>query len=99
MEVVVADLVRLVETPKESAADALAALGGIEGVAEKLHVQLEVGLSDTDEGKDIAAREARFGRNYVEPEQAASIFELMWQAWQVRIIVSFAGDMLTTTTC
>ncbi|RHZ31091.1 hypothetical protein DYB26_006314, partial [Aphanomyces astaci] len=93
MEVVVADLVQLVETPKESAAGALAALGGIEGVAERLHVRLESGLSDTtDQGKDIAEREARFGKNYIEPEKPSSILELMWEAWQDLTIMILTGS-------
>ncbi|ETW07818.1 calcium-translocating P-type ATPase, PMCA-type, variant [Aphanomyces invadans] len=92
MDVVVADLVRLVETPKESAADALAGLGGIEGVADKLRVQLETGLSDADQGKDIAERKARFGTNYVEPEKPSSILELMWEAWQDLTIMILTGS-------
>ncbi|ETV86036.1 hypothetical protein H257_02525 [Aphanomyces astaci] len=53
------DLVRLVETPKEHAAGALAELGGIEGVAQALNVSVDHGL-DSDNTADLAAREKTF---------------------------------------
>ncbi|KAF0714702.1 hypothetical protein AaE_011510, partial [Aphanomyces astaci] len=86
------DLVRLVETPKEHAAGALAELGGIEGVAQALNVSLDHGL-DSDNTADLAAREKTFGKNYIEPEKPQTIFQLMWHAFQdlTIIILTVAG--------
>ncbi|OQR83561.1 P-type ATPase (P-ATPase) Superfamily, partial [Achlya hypogyna] len=92
MKLLVGDLIRLVETPKERAAETLAALGGVEGVAASLDVSLEYGL-DGNNAADLAAREAAYGRNYIEPEKPSTIFELMWQAFQdlTIIVLSVAG--------
>ncbi|RQM20484.1 hypothetical protein B5M09_011530 [Aphanomyces astaci] len=86
------DLVRLVETQKERAADTLAQLGGIEGVAQALNVSLEHGL-DNNNAADLASRELHYGKNYVEPEKPKTIFELMWHAFQdlTIIILTVAG--------
>ncbi|KAH9110662.1 hypothetical protein AeMF1_014609, partial [Aphanomyces euteiches] len=86
----VKDLVRLVETPKEQAADALAQLGGVEGVAHSLNVALDQGL-DTHNAADLAAREATYGRNYIEPEKPQTILQLMWQAFQDLTIMILTG--------
>ncbi|KDO31182.1 calcium-translocating P-type ATPase [Saprolegnia parasitica CBS 223.65] len=92
MKLLTGDLIRLVETPKERAADALAHLGGVEGVAASLGVSLDIGL-DNDNTADLAQREATYGKNYIEPEKPSTIFELMWQAFQdlTIIILSVAG--------
>ncbi|RHY99127.1 hypothetical protein DYB35_012386 [Aphanomyces astaci] len=86
------DLVGLVETQKERAADTLAQLGGIEGVAQALNVSLEHGL-DNNNAADLASRELHYGKNYVEPEKPKTIFELMWHAFQdlTIIILTVAG--------
>ncbi|KAF0686219.1 hypothetical protein As57867_021855, partial [Aphanomyces stellatus] len=86
----VRDLVQLVETPKEHAADALAQRGGIEGIAHALNVSLDHGL-DENNAADLAAREARFGKNYIEPEPPATILQLMWQAFQDLTIMILTG--------
>ncbi|RHY20704.1 hypothetical protein DYB32_009975, partial [Aphanomyces invadans] len=88
----VRDLVRLVETPKEHAATALAELGGIEGVASALNVSLDSGL-DNDNATDLAAREKTYGKNYIEPEQPQTILQLMWHAFQdlTIIVLTVAG--------
>ncbi|KDO33671.1 calcium-translocating P-type ATPase [Saprolegnia parasitica CBS 223.65] len=92
MKLLTGDLIRLVETPKERAADALAALGGVEGVASSLGVALESGLDSTN-AADLGQREATYGKNYIEPEKPSTILELMWQAFQdlTIIILSVAG--------
>ncbi len=77
------DLVSLVETPKEHVGSAMANYGGVEGVASRLKVDLSAGLSSKNEA-DLIAREITFGKNYVEPERAKGILELMWDAFQVR---------------
>ncbi|CAK4177268.1 unnamed protein product [Aphanomyces euteiches] len=89
------DLVRLVETPKEQAAIALEALGGIEGVASQLGVSLETGL-DGGNATDLAKREATYGKNYVEPEKPTSILELMWEAWQDMTIMVLTASGLVS---
>ncbi|OQR89507.1 P-type ATPase (P-ATPase) Superfamily, partial [Thraustotheca clavata] len=83
MALVVGDLIRLVETPKERASGALAALGGVLGVANALDVDLNYGL----DGTDFDAREQRYGKNYIEPEKPDSIFQLMMNAFQDLTIV------------
>ncbi|CAK4629340.1 unnamed protein product, partial [Aphanomyces euteiches] len=77
-------------TPKEQAADALAQLGGVEGVAHSLNVALDQGL-DTHNAADLAAREATYGRNYIEPEKPQTILQLMWQAFQDLTIMILTG--------
>ncbi|EQC30590.1 hypothetical protein SDRG_11646 [Saprolegnia diclina VS20] len=92
MKLLTGDLIRLVETPKERAAEALAALGGVEGVASSLGVALDGGL-DSSNAADLAQREATYGKNYIEPEKPSTILQLMWQAFQdlTIIILSVAG--------
>ncbi|OQR90162.1 P-type ATPase (P-ATPase) Superfamily, partial [Achlya hypogyna] len=86
MALLTGDLIRLVETPKERAVAAVTALGGVAGVAKSLGVALDGGL-DGGNASDLAAREAKFGKNYVEPEEPNSIFELMWNAFQDLTII------------
>jgi len=76
------DLVKLVETPKEEAKDRLEQLGGVKGIAKALHVTLKNGL-DSANAIDLKQREVIYGRNFIEPEKPCSIFQLMWQAFQV----------------
>ncbi|KAF0709328.1 hypothetical protein As57867_005970, partial [Aphanomyces stellatus] len=84
------DLVQLVETPKEHAADTLAQRGGIEGIAHALNVSLEQGLDDNDTA-DLEAREVQFGKNFIEPEAPQTILQLMWQAFQDLTIMILTG--------
>ncbi|OQS02761.1 P-type ATPase (P-ATPase) Superfamily, partial [Thraustotheca clavata] len=92
MKLLVGDLIRLVETPKERAAETLAALGGVEGVAAALDVSLESGL-DGSNAADLTLREQTYGKNYIEPEKPSTIFELMWEAFKdlTIIVLSVAG--------
>jgi len=95
------DLVRLIETPKENAAETLAGLGGIEGVAASLDVQLDTGL-DTHNASDLAKREQMFGKNYVEPEKPSTILQLMWQAFEVficTIVSTYNTTFIFTCVC
>ncbi|TYZ58351.1 hypothetical protein PybrP1_000823 [[Pythium] brassicae (nom. inval.)] len=91
-KLVTGDLIRLVETPHEKAHEQVLALGGIEGVAAALNVNLRQGL-DNDNKADLAAREESFGKNYVPPPRAKSFFELMWDAFQdiTMIVLTAAG--------
>ncbi|RLN99652.1 hypothetical protein DYB28_014269, partial [Aphanomyces astaci] len=85
-------LSNLVETKKEHAAAALEKLGGVEGVAHSLNVTLEQGL-DTNDAADLAAREAKYGRNYIEADKPLTLFQLMWQAFNdlTIIVLTCAG--------
>ena len=56
----------------------LEALGGIVGLAEKLHSDVNVGLSATDPFKK--KRKEYYGSNYVAPKSSKSFFELMVEA-------------------
>ncbi|OQR84323.1 P-type ATPase (P-ATPase) Superfamily [Achlya hypogyna] len=90
MTLLAGDLIRLVETPKERAAEALAALGGVEGVARALAVSLTDGL-DGHDTTDLARREATYGKNYIEPAKAPTILQLMWAAFQDLTIMVLSG--------
>jgi P-type Ca2+ transporter type 2B len=83
------DLIRLVETPHERQAEELERLGGIEGVAGMLGVDIRQGL-DGDNYPDLQAREDCFGKNYVPPPRAKGILELMWEAAQDITIIALA---------
>ncbi|RHY14175.1 hypothetical protein DYB36_001682 [Aphanomyces astaci] len=87
-------LSNLVETKKEHAAAALEKLGGVEGVAHSLNVTLEQGL-DTNDAADLAAREAKYGRNYIEADKPLTLFQLMWQAFNdlTIIVLTCAGTI------
>ncbi|TMW69043.1 hypothetical protein Poli38472_001199 [Pythium oligandrum] len=91
-KLVTGDLIRLIETPHEKQVDQLASLGGIEGVATALNVDLRQGVDDNDKN-DHQKREDTFGRNYIEPPKPKSLFELMWEAAQdiTIIILAIAG--------
>jgi len=86
------DLIRLIETPHEKAQEQVASLGGLEGVAAALNVNVRQGL-DNDNAADLKNREDTFGRNYVAPPKAKSFLELMWDAFQdiTIIILTIAG--------
>ncbi|GAB9468777.1 Calcium-translocating p-type atpase, pmca-type [Globisporangium polare] len=86
------DLIRLVETPHEKAHEQVTALGGLEGVAAALDVNLRQGL-DNDNKSDLLAREEAFGRNYVAPPKSKSFLALMWDAFQdiTIIVLTIAG--------
>ncbi|KAF0700241.1 Aste57867_9196 [Aphanomyces stellatus] len=92
MSLTTRDLTALVETKKEHAAEALATLGGVEGIAHRLNVSLGQGL-DSNNSADLAAREAKFGKNFIEAEVPLTIFQLMWQAFNdlTIIILTCAG--------
>ncbi|KAF0690553.1 Aste57867_18069 [Aphanomyces stellatus] len=82
----VADLIKLIETPRESIEEALKQAGGTEGIAAGLRSSLTFGL-DTSKTDDMMSREKAFGRNYVEPPKPASILELMWEAFHDTTII------------
>ncbi|OQR89508.1 P-type ATPase (P-ATPase) Superfamily, partial [Thraustotheca clavata] len=92
MALLTGDLIRLVETPKERAGKALASLGGIEGVAKALDVDLSNGLDGTN-AAGLTAREQKYGKNYIEPEKPNTFFQLMWHAFQdlTIIILTISG--------
>ncbi|ETW07814.1 calcium-translocating P-type ATPase, PMCA-type [Aphanomyces invadans] len=88
------ELSKLVETKKEHAAAALEKVGGVEGVARSLNVTLEHGL-DSKNAADLAAREAQYGKNYIEAEKPLTLFQLMWQAFNdlTIIVLTCAGTI------
>ncbi|KAG2771804.1 hypothetical protein JG687_00018253 [Phytophthora cactorum] len=86
-KLVTGDLIRLVETPHEKLAEQLESVGGLEGVAAALDVDLRQGL-DANDADDLRRREEFFGKNYIPPPKAKSFLELMWDAFQdVTIII------------
>ncbi|KAF0690723.1 hypothetical protein As57867_017846, partial [Aphanomyces stellatus] len=90
MTLSVADLIRLVESQSEDAANNLTALGGVEGVAAALNVQLEHGLDSHNE-QDLHQRQTQYGKNYIEPEAPKTILQLMWHAFQDLTMMVLAG--------
>ncbi|KAG6620038.1 Calcium-translocating P-type ATPase, PMCA-type [Phytophthora cinnamomi] len=83
---VTGDLVRLVETPQEKQHEVLSNLGGLEGVAAALDVDLQQGLDSSNAG-DLQSRKDTFGKNYVPPPRSKSFLELMWLAFHDITIV------------
>ncbi|GMF49407.1 unnamed protein product [Phytophthora fragariaefolia] len=86
------DLVRLVETPHENIAGQLDSIGGLEGIAAALRVDLRQGL-DAKDANDLRSREEFFGRNYIPPPKSKGFLELMWDAFQdiTIIILTISG--------
>ncbi|KUF90994.1 Pectinesterase [Phytophthora nicotianae] len=100
-KLVTGDLIRLVETPHEKQQDVLASMGGLEGIAAALNVDVRQGL-DSNNASDLAKREESFGKNYVPPPKPKSFLELMWDAYQdITIIVltisGFISIILSST--
>ncbi|CAI5710378.1 unnamed protein product [Hyaloperonospora brassicae] len=100
-KVVTGDLIRLIETPHEKQQDALTRMGGLEGIAASLRVDLRQGL-DASNAADLTKREESFGKNYVAPAKSKSFLELMWDAYQdITIIVltisGFISIILSST--
>jgi Ca2+ transporting ATPase len=90
-----AQLIQLIETPKEHVEKELEKLGGVEGVAAGLGVSLTVGL-DSNRTDDLNRREATFGKNYVAPPRAAGILELMFEALQdPTLLVLMASGLMS----
>ncbi|KAK1931963.1 Plasma membrane calcium-transporting ATPase 3 [Phytophthora citrophthora] len=85
-KLVTGDLIRLVETPHEKQHEVLSNLGGLEGIAAALNVNLKQGLDSGDTG-DLQRREDSFGKNYVPPPRSKSFLELMWAAFHDITIV------------
>ena len=84
-----ADFIRLIESPKEDAGKAVAALGQLEGIAQALQVDLTQGLNSNNLD-DLSIREHVFGRNYIPPPAAKSFFQLMRDAFDdITIIVLY----------
>ncbi|OQR83807.1 P-type ATPase (P-ATPase) Superfamily [Achlya hypogyna] len=95
MHLLPGDLIRLVETPKEKAKDAVAALGGVDGIAYSLNVSLDTGLYSSDTA-DLAARQDMYGKNYIEPSKPQTLLQLMWHAFQdLTIIVLTCAGVLS----
>ncbi|KAG6587129.1 calcium-translocating P-type ATPase, PMCA-type [Phytophthora cinnamomi] len=86
------DLIRLVETPHEKIAEHLESVGGLQGVAAALRVDLREGL-DAKNAADLRTREEVFGKNYIPPPRAKGFCELMWDAFQdiTIIILTISG--------
>ncbi|EGZ10538.1 hypothetical protein PHYSODRAFT_520956 [Phytophthora sojae] len=86
------DLIRLVETPHEKIAEQLESVGGLDGVAAALRVDLRQGL-DAKDAADLRNREDFFGKNYIPPPKAKGFLELMWDAFQdiTIIILTISG--------
>uniref|UniRef100_M4BDL8 Calcium-transporting ATPase n=1 Tax=Hyaloperonospora arabidopsidis (strain Emoy2) TaxID=559515 RepID=M4BDL8_HYAAE len=100
-KVVTGDLIRLIETPHEKQQDVLTRMGGLEGIAASLKVDLRQGLDSNNED-DLTKREESFGKNYVPPAKSKSFLELMWDAYQdITIIVltisGFISIILSST--
>ncbi|KAI9921678.1 hypothetical protein PsorP6_002041 [Peronosclerospora sorghi] len=100
-KLVTGDLIRLIETPHEKQHEVLAKMGGLEGIAAALDVDLRQGLDSTNVA-DLTKREESFGKNYVAPPKAKSFWELMWDAYQdITIIVltisGFISIILSST--
>ncbi|POM61700.1 Calcium-translocating P-type ATPase, PMCA-type, partial [Phytophthora palmivora] len=95
-KLVTGDLIRLVETPREKINEQLENVGGLEGVAAALHVDLHQGL-DAKNADDLRNREDFFGKNYIPPPKAKSFLELMWDAFQdITIIILTISVTLVT---
>ncbi|CCI45418.1 unnamed protein product [Albugo candida] len=82
----IADLVQLIETPRDRIEDSLVALGGVEGIAKALEVDVRTGLKSDDQN-DLTKREETFGKNYILPPSSKGILHLMWDAFQDITIV------------
>jgi len=80
-KLVTGDLIRLIEMPHKEWGAGLAKLGGVQGVAEALGVDIRQGL-DNNNKAELKRREDTFGSNYIPPPKAKSILELMWEAFQ-----------------
>ncbi|KAG7375894.1 hypothetical protein PHYPSEUDO_014908 [Phytophthora pseudosyringae] len=94
-KLVTGDLIRLVETPHEQLADQLESVGGLEGIAAALRVDLRQGLDAQDAG-DLRNREDVFGKNYIAPPTAKSFLELMWDAFQdITIVILTISGVLS----
>ncbi|EQC40265.1 hypothetical protein SDRG_02169 [Saprolegnia diclina VS20] len=90
MHLLPGDLIRLVETPKEKAKDAVEALGGADGIAYALNVSLDAGLFGADVA-DLQQRQETYGKNYIEPSKPATLLALMWHAFQDLTIIVLTG--------
>ncbi|KAG7398750.1 hypothetical protein PHYBOEH_010493 [Phytophthora boehmeriae] len=100
-KLVTGDLIRLVETPHEKQHEVLSGLGGLEGVAAALNVDLKQGL-DGNNSADLQSREDSFGKNYVPPPRSKSFLELMWAAFHditivILTISGFVSIVLAST--
>lgn len=85
------DFIKLIESPKEDAGNAVAQLGHLEGIAQGLDVNLAEGLSASSD--TLKVREHVFGRNYIPPPAAKSFLELMKDAFDdfTIIVLTIAG--------
>uniref|UniRef100_K3X6Z0 Calcium-transporting ATPase n=1 Tax=Globisporangium ultimum (strain ATCC 200006 / CBS 805.95 / DAOM BR144) TaxID=431595 RepID=K3X6Z0_GLOUD len=89
------DLIRLIETKHEHQAEQLEKLGGIEGVAAAIAVNVHEGL-DCNNATDLQRREDTFGSNYIPPPRAKGLLELMWEAFQdLTIMVLTASGIIS----
>nr|CCA14985.1 plasma membrane calcium ATPase putative [Albugo laibachii Nc14] len=81
------DLIRLVNSSRETCEQNLRTLGGVQGVAKALNVDLACGIHSEDIS-DHERREQIFGKNYIPPPKTYGILELMWEAFKdITIIV------------
>ncbi len=67
--------------------DALRALGGLEGLARGLHVDINAGLSVDEDVQASAARTRVYGRNQLPPKKPKSIWRLMWITMHEAVLV------------
>lgn len=89
------DLIRLIETQHEHQAEQLGKLGGIDGVAAAIAVDIRQGL-DNNNASDLQRREETFGSNYIAPPRAKGLLELMWEAFQdLTIMILTASGIIS----
>lgn len=67
--------------------DAFRALGGLEGLARGLHVDINAGLSVDEDAQASAARTRVYGRNQLPPKKPKSIWRLMWITMHEAVLV------------
>ncbi|GAB9465607.1 Calcium-translocating p-type atpase, pmca-type [Globisporangium polare] len=86
------DLIRLIETQREEQVAQLEKLGGINGVAASIGMDIRQGL-DSNNAADLQRREDTFGSNYIAPPKPKGLLELMWEAFQdvTIIVLTFSG--------
>ncbi|KJE97340.1 plasma membrane calcium ATPase [Capsaspora owczarzaki ATCC 30864] len=78
---------------KESQVQVLESYGAVEGIADKLRVNLDSGLNAHDGFED---RTAHFGRNIVPPPKSETLLELIWDALHDRILqILIVGAIVT----
>ncbi|KDO33672.1 calcium-translocating P-type ATPase [Saprolegnia parasitica CBS 223.65] len=95
MRLLAGDLVRLVETDDARVADAIAALGGVDGLAAALDVRLDVGLSSANTD-DLVRRTAMFGTNDLVTDPPLTLLARMRLAFEdVTLRILFGAGVVS----